>query len=238
MAKIKMLLWDVDGTLLDFLEAEKTAIRACFGRFGLGQCTDEMLAEYSQINKRYWRMLEKGEMSKPEILMGRFQEFFGNHGIDTEVAEAFNSEYQIRLGDTIVFFENAFDTVSRLKGKFVQCAVTNGTRTAQERKLRDSGLAEIFDHIFISENIGYEKPAVEFFEAVRETTGINMNESMIIGDSLTSDIKGGNNAGAVTCWYNPKGTDASGDVKIDYEIRDLAEVVKILESDLADRDCR
>lgn len=226
--QIKMLLWDVDGTLLDFLAAERVAIRACFEKFGLGECSDEMLAEYSEINRKYWKMLERGEMTKHEILVGRFHEFFGKHGIDATVAEDFNSEYQIRLGDTIVFHENALETVRELRGRFIQCAVTNGTKIAQDKKLKASGLADIFDYVFISEEVGFEKPAREFFDVVAERTGVDMDEAMIIGDSLTSDMKGGNNGGIITCWYNPEGLDAPDDLRIDYDIRKLGELVEIL----------
>lgn len=103
MSNIKAVLWDVDGTLLDFLAAEREAIKTCFSLFGLGECTDEMIAQYSAINVRWWQALERGEYTKPEILVGRFAEFFTARGIDTAVAPAFNAEYQLRLGDTIKF---------------------------------------------------------------------------------------------------------------------------------------
>lgn len=228
MKNIKMLLWDVDGTLLNFLAAERVAIRTCFERFGLGECSDEMLAEYSEINRKYWKILERGEMTKHEILVGRFHEFFGKHGIDVNVAEEFNSEYQIRLGDTIVFHEEAFETVEVLRGRYIQCAVTNGTKIAQDRKLKASGLGDLFDYVFISEEVGFEKPAVEFFDAVASCTGVDLDETMIIGDSLTSDMQGGNNAGLITCWYNPEGADAPGNMRIDFNIGRLTEVMDIL----------
>ncbi len=98
---IRAVLWDVDGTLLDFLAAERAAVRTCFAIFGLGECSDEMLEEYSRINVRWWQALERGERTKPEILVGRFTEFFANHGIDPAATVPFNEEYQIRLGDTI-----------------------------------------------------------------------------------------------------------------------------------------
>ena len=74
--KITTVLWDVDGTLLDFIAAEKAAIRKLFREYHLGECTDEMLARYSKINRTYWVKLENGEMTKPEILVGRFRDFF------------------------------------------------------------------------------------------------------------------------------------------------------------------
>ena len=222
---IKVILWDVDGTLLNFLQAEKCAIRACFSRFGLGECTDEMLADYSEINRRYWKMLERGEMTKPQILEGRFREFFGNYGLDTSCVADFNREYQLRLGDTVVFNDDAFALLRRLAGRVKQYAVTNGTRIAQERKLRASELDTLLDGIFISEVVGAEKPSPVFFDAVFAAIGpCEKDEVLIVGDSLTSDMRGGNNAGVRCCWYNPEAQPGDISVRIDHEIRDLREV--------------
>ncbi len=225
----KILLWDIDGTVLDFLAAEKAAIRACFAHFGLGECTDEMLARYSAINKKYWKLLELGQMTKPEILVGRFNEFFEIEGIKTDCAAAFNEEYQLRLGDTIVFFDDAYNLIKELKPHVKQYAVTNGTFKAQEKKLNKSGLYDLFDGVFISEKVGFEKPDLRFFEAV--FAGIppcDKSEVLIIGDSLSSDMQGGNNAGIACCLYAPAGKPAFGNIKIDYCIANLSEIKNIL----------
>lgn len=230
MGKIKVILWDIDGTLLNFAEAEKAAIRTCFGMFGLGECTDEMLADYSEINRNYWKRLERGEISKKEVLEGRFREFFAKYNLDVSAAEKFNTQYQVSLGDTVVFYPNGLEVVQALKGKIPQYAVTNGTKIAQDKKLKNSDLIHILDGVFISEVVGVEKPGAGFFEKVFETIGeYDKSEVMIIGDSLTSDIQGGNNVDIVTCWFNPGGKKEETDLRIDYEIRNLDEVLKIVE---------
>lgn len=230
MSRIKAVLWDIDGTLLNFAAAEKAAIRKCFEIYGLGQCTDEMLAHYSQINHRYWKRLERGEMTKPEILVGRFYEFFEYEGLDTSKAAAFNEEYQVRLGDTICFEDNAIEVIQQLKSRVKQYAVTNGTKVAQTRKLANSGLDRLLDDVFISDVIGIEKPMTGFFDAVWERVGrFTREEVLIVGDSLTSDMQGGVNAGIMTCWYNPKGTENNSGLTLDYEIRNLKEVLTIVE---------
>jgi len=226
---IKVILWDVDGTLLDFLKAEHEAIQTCFEVFGLGKCTDEMIARYSKINRKYWEMLERGEITKPEVLVGRFKEFFASEGIETDCAEAFNKEYQLRLGDTICFCDDGYELVKSLKGQFKQYVVTNGTKVAQDKKLNKSGLIDLFDDVFISEVLGVEKPGVEFFERVWDRIGTyDKSEIMIVGDSLTSDMKGGNNAGIICCWYNPKHVVNDKDVHVDYEIDHLQKLPEIL----------
>ena len=225
---IKVILWDVDGTLLDFHSAESAAIRALFLKFGLGTCTDAMLADYSTINAGFWRKLERGELTKPQVLTGRFEAFFRKYGLDTGCVADFNAAYQLALGDTICFCPNAMETLAALQNQIIQCAVTNGTAVAQHKKLAASGLDRIFDHIFISDEIGIEKPNIGFFDAVWAKIGqYGPNEVLIVGDSLTSDIKGGNNAGIQTCWYNPKGLPYPDDLRIDHTIRDLAQVIPL-----------
>lgn len=226
---IKTILWDVDGTLLNFLAAENKAIKACFEKFQLGECTDEMVARYSEINKRYWEKLERRELTKQEVLLGRFEEFFALENIKTDCVPEFNREYQLCLGDTICFNDNSFELLSILRSRVKQYAVTNGTKVAQSKKLDRSGLIRIFDDVFISEDIDVEKPGIGFFAHVWEKIGAHKpHEVMIVGDSLTSDMQGGNNAGILCCWYNPEHLPLTKDLKIDYEIDDLWQISDIL----------
>ena len=226
---IKVILWDVDGTLLDFKKSEYAAIKRCFQIFGLGECTDEMIGRYSEINKKYWEKLELGQISKQEVLINRFVDFFQSEGIITDCATEFNKEYQRQLGETICFCDDSYELLQSLKGRVKQYAVTNGTKFAQDRKLEKSGLIHIFDDIFISEVVGTEKPGIEFFEKIWEKIGYyEKEEVLIVGDSLTSDMQGGNNAGIICCWYNPKKVKKDKDVKLDYEIENLQEILHII----------
>ncbi|MBO5175889.1 MAG: YjjG family noncanonical pyrimidine nucleotidase [Lachnospiraceae bacterium] len=224
----KVILWDVDATLLNFEKAEEAGIRGCFEKYKLGECTDEMLENYKAINRGYWQAMERGEIEKPVLLVKRFEDFLNAYGLDSSVAAGFNELYQILLGETVVFYENALETVQALKGKVLQCAVTNGTKVAQDGKLKNSGLDKEFDHVFISEVVGVEKPNKGFFDAVFAEIGeYAKDEVLIVGDSLTSDIQGGVNAGIKTCWFNPKGAKNTSALKPDYEIRDIGEVLKL-----------
>ena len=220
----RVLLWDVDGTLLNFLESEKNGIRMGFARMGLGKCTDEMLTDYSAINRRHWEMLERGEITKPEVLEGRFRAFFTKYGLpaDDDFIAAFNRGYQIDLGETVCFYDDAPAVLRRLHPFFRQYGVTNGTKIAQERKIRRAGLDRLLDGVFISEDVGAEKPSVAFFEGVWSKIGRFPPENvLIIGDSLTSDMRGGNNAGIRTCWYNPGHAVNTSGARVDMEIDDL-----------------
>ncbi len=221
---IKVVLWDIDGTILNFYEAQKNAIRKLFNEFGLGICDDDMLDDYDSINHKYWKALERGEITKHEVLTGRFMEFFSKYNLDTSVVEAFNDAYQVSLGDTICFYPGVFELINELKAEgYIQFAVTNGTKIAQEKKLKGSGLDKILDAVFISEDVGYEKPNPKFFEPVLKKAqdlcgDIYLSEIMIIGDSVTSDIQLGNNVGIKTCWFRHEG-EPDTNLRVDVEIR-------------------
>lgn len=228
---IKVLLWDLDGTVLDFLAAEREAIRKAFEIYGFGECTDAMIEQYSAINVKYWLALENNQMTKSEILVGRFREFFHERGIDESKAEAFNDDYQFWLGETSVFMPGAEEVLRHFKGSLLQCMVSNGTEGVQKKKLSRTGLGEVFDHVFISEVVGVDKPNVGFFDRVFDVIGhYGKDEVMIIGDSLTSDIRGGNNAGILTCYYNPEHKESDLSVHVDYEIDDLTRIIDIVEA--------
>lgn len=244
---IRVILWDIDNTLLSFDAAEKVALNKGFEEFELGEFNDEMLQCYIGINRKYWQSLERGEITRSEVLIGRFEEFFKCYNLPVEKAAAFNERYQELLGDTICFHDDAYNIVKGFKGKILQCAASNGTKVAQVRKLKNSGLDQLFELIFISEDVGAEKPSKEFFdralgeihawleanegnlEGVESYRGeLKGSEIIIVGDSLTSDILGGNNAGIKTCWYNPKGLVNDTGAKVDYEIKDLHEVFALI----------
>lgn len=229
--KFTTILWDVDGTLLDFKAAEKAAVQALFREFGLCECTDEMVRHYSRINEVFWERLERNELTKPQILVGRFAQFFTEIGVPASLAPAFNDRYQLALGDTIVFRDDSINIVRSLRGKVKQYAVTNGTVAAQNKKLTHSGLKDLLDGAFLSEGVGAEKPNMGFFNAVFDVLRpTDLSKILIVGDSLTSDIRGGNNAGIKTCWYNPDRLPARPGYAIDYTISDLHEVLEILQS--------
>lgn len=226
---VTTLLWDMDETLLNFAAAERAAINALFQEFGFGECSDAMLERYSKINRSYWERLERKELTKPEILVGRFRDFFEAEGLDSTVAAEFNEKYQLSLGDTIVFRDDSYNIVKSLRGKVKQYVVSNGTIAAQTKKLRLSGFGELMDGVFLSEDLGVEKPDILFFKKVFEKIHPeDKSQVMIVGDSLTSDIQGGNNAGIMTCWYNPEQKPYQGDLRIDHEIRDLHEVYDLI----------
>lgn len=226
---IKAILWDVDGTLLNFKISESTSLKSTFKHFGYPECDDETVEVYSKINQSYWERLELGEVTKEQVLRCRFEDFLALQNVDVPATE-FCQYYEIGLADVVVFIDESFGILERLKyDGFTQFAVTNGAKNVQRKKLKNAGFDKLFDEIFISDEVGFEKPSPKFFDAVLNSVpNLLKDEVIIVGDSLTSDIKGGNNAGIKTCWYNPSKKPVPKEYKVDYQITSLDEIFDIV----------
>lgn len=231
------LLWDVDDTLLDFSYSERESLSRCLKAIGV-TATDEMIGIYSRINDGWWKRLEKGEVTKEQLLNGRFADFFAALGLSGQDVESFRLAYQHGLGNIFKYMEDSLNICKKLKDMgYHQYTVTNGVAAVQERKLKLSGFADVFEGNFISEQLGTPKPQLTFFDAcfsqLTQTHKDFCKESvLIIGDSLTSDIQGGRNAGIHTCWYQPGSDCASvenmGEKISTYRIQSLEEIFDIV----------
>ena len=231
MKKIKAILYDVDGTLLDFETQEEVALSYCFEKYNLGELSEEKLELYKRINLGYWEMFEKNLITKEKLVVKRFEDYLEALGVKLN-AEEVNDTYFSKLGDTIVFKDNSYELVKSLKGKIKQYVVTNGAIRVQKTKLAKSGFDKLMDDVFISDEVGYQKPRKEFFDAIKNRLGdVANDEILIVGDSLTSDMKLADNCNLISCFYNPKKKDYKVDFKIDYEISDLNEVKKLCQLD-------
>lgn len=235
--RFKAILWDVDGTLLDFLYAQRIAIVGCLETIGV-TATDEMVSRYSAINDSYWKKLELGLVTKEELHVRRFTDWFEEYEIKGVDVDAFRREYLNTLSNTYRYIDDSLKICKSLRGKVKQYVITNGVTSVQENKLRISGLYDLMDGIFISEQIGAPKPKTEFFDHCLEMMDWPDKEDLlIVGDSLTSDIKGGVQYGIPTCWYRASGCleqepemrEVYENFTPDYEISHLQELYGILE---------
>lgn len=223
MKKYEVILFDVDGTLLDFDKAEERGIEALLGHFGVPVC-EENKEKYHVLNQSYWQRLELGELTRDQVLSLRFEEYFGDFGIKVDGMEV-DGLYRKELDNSAILIDGAIEILTYLKEKYSLYVVSNGVATTQYRRLGAAGLDQYFDGIFISEEAGCQKPQAGFFEYCFEKMGRRDAENMlIVGDSLTSDIRGGNGSGIDTCWFNPRSLANMAGVKVDYEIRELAEL--------------
>lgn len=230
MKKYTTIFWDLDQTLLNFDLSMKHALRAVFGAYGLA-VSEEIASRYDAINKSYWLRLELGELTKEQVTVGRFRTLFEELGITHVKPEEINADYQLELGNVFFYIDGAKELVTLLKEKgFRQYVVTNGVNTTQASKMKLSGLDMIMDGVFVSELMGYPKPQKEYFDACfAALPGVSRGECILVGDSLTSDMRGAENAGIAACWFNPEGKAKDVEVRTDYEIRRLEELMQILE---------
>lgn len=222
------LFFDLDDTLLDFKGGESIAIRQTLAQAGIAP-TDEMTALYSAINQSQWELLEEGKLTRDQVLLRRFDILFARLGIQGDSKKT-QAVYENLLAQQHPFLPGALELLETLYPKYPLYLVSNGTATVQDQRLRDSDLSRFFQKIFISERVGADKPSKEFFDrCFAQIPGFSPDQGLIIGDSLTSDMRGGNNAGLHTCWFNPKKKPRRGDIPVAFEIRELSELLEILE---------
>lgn len=229
MKKYELVLFDIDGTLLDFEKAERVGMKETLTNFGLRN-DDEVLDSYNEINTCHWKKFEIGDISLDSLLLKRHEALFERYGFEQD-ATKFNDYYESRLKNCGYLVEHALDVLDYVKSKSCKMAiVTNGIYETQTNRIILSNLNEYFQHIYISEKIGYSKPQKEIFEHIFKDIGgdIKKENTLIVGDSLTSDIKGGNNFGIDTCWLNTKKLVNDLDVKANYEIQSLLQLKEII----------
>ena len=225
---IRHLFLDLDDTILDFHAAERAAISKSFREVGV-EPTEKTLTRYSEINRLCWERLERGELTRAEVLVERFRLLYRELSVKAS-PERTQQIYEYNLSLEHPFMEGGCELLGELHGRYKLYIASNGTARVQDRRIADTGIACFFDGIFISERVGFNKPKKEFFDFCLEAIGNpERSECMIVGDSLTSDIQGGKNAGILTCHFNPRAHVAKSDIKPNYEIRTLGELPRLLE---------
>lgn len=220
----RVVLLDLDDTLLDFGQAERVAMRRVLGENGLPS-DDATLALYSGINDAYWKRFERGEIDRREVLVGRFRDFLvqmGAAGLDPETVQ---DRYEALLSEGHWFVPGAEALLETLAPAYDLYLASNGTERVQMGRLKSAGILPAFRGLFLSERIGAAKPSRAFFDAVFASLGEERRRgAVMVGDSLSSDIRGGIDAGLITVWFNPRGKAADGATVPDKIIRDLGEL--------------
>ena len=225
--KYEFLLLDLDDTILDFHKAEYIALGKTLESFGLSP-TQEVRARYSQINKAHWERLERKELTREQVLVGRFDVLFSEYGISVD-PQVCARRYEENLSVGHYFLPGAPEALEKLAKKYRLYMVSNGTARVQIGRLESAKISHFFREIFISQQVGVNKPDKEFFtRCFAKIPDFDPQKAIIVGDSLTSDIQGGINAGIATCWVNPGHKPQT--VPADYEIESLAQLPELLET--------
>lgn len=219
---------DLDDTILDFHRSEDHALRQTLVQLGVTP-DDAMVARYSAVNDAQWKRLERGEITREQVLVGRFALFFEEMGIKADPLTA-RYKYEENIAHTAFLLPGAIELLSELSESYDLYAASNGTARVQDGRIALSGIAPYFKKIFISERVGFNKPDRRFFErCFAEIPDLRPASTPIIGDSLSSDMKGGKNAGMITVWYNPHGKTAGDGLRPDYEVPSLDMLPLVLE---------
>ena len=222
-----ILFLDLDDTILDFHKAEHIALSKTMRTFGL-EPTEEVLARYSLINKAHWERLERGELTREQVLVGRFAVLFQEWSIGADPEQVARC-YENNLSIGHYFLPGALEAVRSLAKKYKLYLASNGTAKVQAGRLESANISHYFQEIFVSQQIGANKPDKLYFDrCIARIPGFDPQKAVMVGDSLTSDILGGKNAGMKTVWVNPAHKDP-GSIKPDYEIEALSQLEELLE---------
>ena len=226
---IEFLFLDLDDTILDFHKAERIALSKTISQFGL-EPNEEVLHRYHLINKAHWEMLERGELTRAEVLTQRFGVLFAEYGLDVDV-QVCAKPYERNLSIGHYFLPGAEEAVDRLSKKYRLFLASNGTAVVQKGRMTSANLYRFFEKVFVSQEIGHNKPSKAYFDACfAQIPGFDPAKAMIVGDSLTSDIAGGINAGIRTCWVNPQHLPCPDHIHPDHEIEYLSQLEALLDT--------
>jgi 2-haloacid dehalogenase len=223
--KYTWLLFDADDTLFDFPRAEANALKWTLEQAGL-PFQAEFFGLYSRFNQQVWQEFERGEVTALELRVKRFRLFFDETRLTAD-PQAISPLYLRNLALETDLLPGAEEVVRTLQGGYRLGLVTNGLKDVQRPRLENSALSDCFEKVCISEEVGAAKPSRAYFDAVFREIGQPPKESvLLIGDSLTSDMRGGVDYGIDTCWYNPKGKTT--ELAVTYQISQLKELLNIL----------
>lgn len=225
-AAYKILLFDLDDTLLDFAANETDSLNRLFQQHGY-VFSAELFRVYNAVNKQLWADYENGRIGLDDVLNTRFSATMAKLGTVIDGIE-WEKQYRHLLGNGIQQMDGALAVCQSLSVSHRLFVITNGITKTQIKRLKRSGLYDFFEAIFTSQSIGFQKPAKEFFDYVlSHIADFHIRDALIIGDSLNTDIKGGLLAGIDTCWLNHKLQAGSAEIPSTYTITSLSELYDI-----------
>ena len=227
MEKSTVLLFDIDNTLLDFSAGAMQAMEEIFLEAGLPYAP-EMFTVFQVENDKLWARIERGELTIAGLRDVRWQTILARLGLEADGA-AMEDAFRDRLHESAVPVAGAPEVLARLHGKYRLCAASNGPYAQQVNRLRRAGMLDAFERLFISGQLGAEKPSGVFFDrCLAQLPGVRSEQCLMIGDSLTADIAGGRAAGMRTCWFDPADRGAAMPPQADWRITRLEELFDIL----------
>ena len=224
---IRQLLLDIDDTLLDFSQAEGWALRQAFAACGLA-LSDDVFAQYRQINRRQWQRLDAGEIPRDDVLYGRFRLLFAARGWRADPV-AVETRYRSFLAQAHFPVPGALEALEALHQTYPLYIASNGLAQTQYDRLDAAGMTPYLQGIFLSEAAGAPKPEPAFFDyCFAHMPGARREETLLIGDNLRTDIRGGQRAGLRTCWFNARRRPEDPAIQPNWTVYSWAEVLSLL----------
>lgn len=227
--KYEIVLFDIDDTLLDFPACGKASLRRCFDWHGL-PFEDACFDAYLRVSTHLWREMELGHLTQKEVLETRFVDLFRELAISDVDIVQFEKDYRLLLSEEHITTPGALEIIRYLQGKGCRIyLVSNSEAETQVERIRRSGIAPYIQGMFTADMVGSQKPAPQFFRYCFERIpDFDAARTIIVGDSLTSDMAGGSRAGIATCWYHPHTMKNPLQIPYDYEILNFEELKKII----------
>jgi 2-haloacid dehalogenase len=227
--KYKWLLFDADGTLFDFNTASQQALRNTFTHYNLAYDPDYWHL-FQRINEQMWLKFEQGKINSAVLRSRRFEQLLDSLNLNTNPAPI-SETYLIQLAKGTHLVEGAEAIIHQLYEKVELVIITNGLKDVQKPRLARSTIGRYFADMIISDDVGAAKPSREIFDiAFRRMNDPDKGDVLIIGDSLSSDIKGGSDYGIDTCWFNPDRRICDLDIQINYEVTRLSDILNIVQA--------
>jgi YjjG family noncanonical pyrimidine nucleotidase len=225
--RYEYLLFDIDNTLMDFTAGEKAALFQTMDELGVAISEGDYY-KYLEINQAAWARFEAGELDSKAVQRVRFENYAAHLGRDAAQGANMNARYVENLGEQAILLEGAMDMLTQLSRRYKLAVATNGLTLVQRARLAKSGFLPLLSGVFISQEMGMQKPHRAYYESIFAFFGDSAREKyLMIGDSLSADIAGGINAGIDTCWYHPSGVTET-EIQPTYTVRGYAELLELL----------
>lgn len=227
--KYNWILLDLDDTLFDYAQTEYHSLKLLCEEF-FGQFDDKLHQSYSVINRGFWNDFQNGKIGIDDVKVGRFNDFAAANFPDNKITPKELSERFIDfLSKSVFMLDGAIEFMDFLvEHNFKISAITNGIQRNQRSRIKLSGLDKYFDHVIISEEVGHAKPKIEYFDFAKDKIGFVNEQTLIVGDNIESDIRGGHNYGIDTCWFNLQKKENSSDINPTYEVDTFDNLQKLL----------
>ncbi len=222
---IKAVFIDVDNTLLDFDLCAKESMKSGFEMFSL-HFEEWMFERFRVINLAMWKDMEKGLITKEELLLTRWSRVFEDLGLKAD-GEMMEKHFRHYINEYAIEIDGGFETLEYLHGKYPIYVASNAPYDQQSHRLQKADMLKFIDKVFVSEKIGCPKPKKEFFDACFSEIPFLPEETIMIGDSVSADIVGARNYGMKTLWYNHYNEPTNG-VECDHIIYSMHDVKTIL----------